>query len=45
MDLLGEGGSCETDLRLIGRYFQIRGEELRKERSELEGEGGRERQR
>ena len=35
MDVVGgEDGSFERDLRLIGREFQRRGEELRKERSE-----------
>ena len=34
MDVVGEGGSFEKDLRLIGREFPRRGEELRKERSE-----------
>ena len=33
MSMVGEG-SCEKDLRLVGREFQRRGEELRKERSE-----------
>ena len=28
-----EGGSCEKDLKLVGREVQSRGEELRKERS------------
>ena len=46
MDLVGEGGSFEKDLRLIGREFEGRRDELRKERSEnlsLEVRGGRER--
>ena len=29
-----EGGSCEKDLRLVGRKYRGRREELRKERSE-----------
>ena len=32
--MVGEGGSCEKDLRLVGREFQRRGEELRKEQSD-----------
>ena len=47
MDVVGEGGSCEKDLRLIGKLFQRPGEELRKERSEnlsLDVRVGRERQ-
>ena len=48
MDVVGEGGSCEKDLRLVGREFQRRGEELQKKRSEnlsLKVRGGREKQR
>ena len=29
-----EGGSCERDLRIVGREYQRRGEKLRKERWE-----------
>ena len=29
-----EGGSCEKDLRLVGREFHRHGDELQKERSE-----------
>ena len=32
--MVREGWNCEKDLRLVGREFQRRGEELRKERSE-----------
>ena len=42
-----EVGSCDKDLKLIGREFQRLGEKLQKERSEnlsLQVRGGRERQ-
>ena len=34
MDVVGEGGSCEKDLRLVGREFHRRGEEFLKGRSD-----------
>ena len=48
MDVVGERGSFEKDLRLIGSGFQRRGKELQNERSEnlsLDVRGGRERRR
>ena len=48
IDVIGECGSCEKDLRLIDREFQRRGEILWRERSEnltLEVRNERERQR
>ena len=47
MDVVGWGGSCEKDLRLIGIELRRRGEELWKERSEhlsLKVRRGRKRQ-
>ena len=46
--MVGEGWSFEKDMRLIGREFQRRGAELRKERLEnlsLDIRGGKKRQR
>ena len=48
MDMAGEGGNCEKDLRLAHRELQRRVDESRKERSpniSLEERDGRERQR